>query len=248
MTKEAQRIQAKVNKMTPKISTHRTERCLITGFDAFGKFAANPSQRIAELLPEEFKIPSTNVSVEIDTLVAPTCCKQSWRLISKQLAKHDYSSLIMVGLSGGRKTISLERFALNIRDYGIEDNNGHKYDGTPIYKGEPDGLKTDLPLTDLRRILRAKKFPTDISNFAGSFICNEVYYHGLRYKEKTGALNSVLFVHVPQTKELARTLVEEKHKGFEGLKSSAARSTKALQLMVDCVQEIAAYCSKLRSS
>ncbi len=248
MTLEAQRKHAKVNKMRLNNSTSRTERCLITGFDAFGKYDTNPSQRIVGLLPEEFKISRTNLSVEIDTLVVPTCCKQSWRLISKQLAKSDYSSLILVGLAGGRKRIALERFALNIRDYGIKDNNGHKYDGTAIYKGEPEALKTDLPLTKLRDHLRRKYIPTEVSNFAGSFICNEVYYQGLRYKEKTGELNSVLFVHVPQIKDLTNTLSEAGHKEISSLKSTAARNALALQMMTDCVQEIAAYCSKLSSS
>lgn len=184
--------------------------------------------------------------VEVDTLVLPTCCKQSWRLIQRQLAGHEYDNLIMLGLAGSRTKMNLERFALNIRDYGgMPDNNGHKYDGTPIYKGEPEALKTNLPLTDLRRILKGKNFPTEISNYAGAFICNEVYYHALRYKENTSALNSVLFVHVPQPKEFARALVEGKHKVMDGAKSPASRSTKALQLMTSCVQEIAVYCSKL---
>ncbi|RTL38047.1 MAG: pyroglutamyl-peptidase I [Candidatus Melainabacteria bacterium] len=248
MTMEAQRKHVKVNKMRPKNSQSRTVRCLITGFDAFGKHASNPSQRIAELLPNQFEIPRTNLSVEIDTLVIPTCCKQSWRLISKQLAKDDYSSLIMVGMAGGRKRIALERFALNIRDYGIKDNNGHKYDGTPIYEGEPEALKTDLPLTHLRDTLRKKNIPAEVSNFAGSFICNEVYYQGLRYKEKNGGLSSVLFVHVPQIKDLANTLVEAEHEEITAIKSPAARNKAALNLMTDCVQDIAAYCSKLSSS
>jgi len=245
---EAQRKPTKVNKMRPKTLPNRTERCLITGFDAFGKYSANPSQQITELLPEEFKIPRTNLSVEIDTLVVPTCCKQSWRLISKQLSKNDYSTLILVGLAGGRKRIGLERFALNIRDYGIQDNNGHKYDGTPIYDGEPDALKTDLPLTDLRQLLRKKNIPTEVSNFAGSFICNEVYYQGLRHKEKTGTLKSVLFVHVPQIGDLAKTLVEAENAEILQIKSQAARNKVSLQMMTDCIQEIAAYCSKLSSS
>jgi pyroglutamyl-peptidase len=245
---EAQRKHAKVNKMRLKNSPDRTERCLITGFDAFGKYDTNPSQRIAGLLPEEIKIPRTNLTVEIDTLVVPTCCKQSWRLIAKQLSKAEYSSLILVGLAGGRKRIALERFALNIRDYGIKDNNGHKYDGTPIYEGEPEALKTDLPLTHLRDTLRKKHIPTVISNFAGSFICNEVYYQGLRYKENSSTMKSVLFVHVPQSKDLANTLVEAEHEEILRIKSPAARSTAALRMMTDCVQDIAAYCSKLSSS
>ncbi len=218
---------------------------MITGFDSFGKFTFNPSQRIAESLPEEFKIPRTNVLVEVDTLVLPTCCKKSWRAIRNQLSKNQYKFLIMIGLASGRSRISLERYALNIRDYGIPDNDGHRYDGTPIYKGESEALKTNLSLTDLRRVLRGKNFPTEVSNFAGSFICNEVYYHALRYKEETGALNSVLFVHVPEPKDLARTMVEAKHIEMESVKSAAARSTKALQLMTNCVQEIATYCTKL---
>jgi pyroglutamyl-peptidase len=248
MTMEAQRKPTKVNKMRLKNSQSRTERCLITGFNAFGKHTINPSQRVAEQLPEEFKIPRTNLSVEIDTLVVPTCCKESWRLISKQLSKNEYSSLILVGLAGGRKRICLERFALNIRDYGIKDNNGHQYDGTEIYAGEPDALKTDLPLVEMRNALRKKKYPTEVSNFAGSFICNEVYYQGLRYKEKTGELNSVLFVHVPHPKDLAKTLVDAENEEFTRIKSHAARNQAAQRMLTDCVQEIAAYCSKLSSS
>jgi pyroglutamyl-peptidase len=228
----------------PAKTRQKTIRCLITGFDSFGSFASNPSQEIVQLLPSEYKIPRTSTVLQIETLVLPTCCVKSWRLIEKQLGRQHLDVLIMIGMAGTRDSLSLERFALNIRDYGMKDNSGHEWNDSPIHKGEAQALKTDLPLVPIRNALRKRNFSTNISNHAGSFICNEVYYQALRYQARSKKLGTVLFLHVPTQANYARTMARANHTDIQSVKSTAKRKEIALQTMADAVLEIAIFCGK----
>ena len=98
----------------PQKSRQKTIRCLITGFDAFGSFPTNPSQEIVALLPKEHEIPRTNAVLQIETLILPTCCVKSWRLLKKQLGSQYCDILIMTGsanagLSRERLTAAVTR-------------------------------------------------------------------------------------------------------------------------------------------
>ena len=245
MVTKSRQTGTKVNKSAAKRHPAQIVRCLITGFDSFGKLKSNPSQRIVDLLPEEHTVGRSSLRLEIDTMILPTCCNESWQLIQKQLNEGRYNCLIMTGVAESRTKLHLERFALNIRDYRIKDNNGHRFDDTPIRKGEPDALRTGLHLTAMRKILQSKKFPVDISNFAGTFICNEVYYQALRQQKLKGKPDAVLFVHVPLISTFSKTLTAEKHSGFVSPTSAAGRHKMALLLMRDCMLEIAAQCASV---
>jgi pyroglutamyl-peptidase len=228
---------------TPGKKSVRTVRCVISGFDAFGSFTFNPSQKIVELLPTTYEIPRTNIVLKIEKLVLPTCCSESWKLIKRQLGKQHCDVLIMTGLANTRQDLSLERFALNIRDYGMKDNSGHEWNDSQIHKGEVEALKTDLPLVPLRTALRKNNHGVYISNHAGTFICNEVYYQALREKQRSKNLGSVLFLHVPDHKDYVKTMLRLKPEKMENVTSAAKRKSIALQWMADAVLEIASYCA-----
>jgi len=228
----------------PHKTRQKTIRCLITGFDAFGTNASNTSQEIVEMLPSEYKIPRTNTVLQIETAVLPTCCVNSWRMIRKLLGSQYCDVLIMTGMAGTRFTLNLERFALNIRDYGRKDNCGHEWNDSPIHKGEVEALQTDLPLVALRTALRKKKFSASTSYHAGTFICNEVYYQALRYQAQSQKLGAVLFVHVPTQKNYVGTMMRANHADVQSVKSAAKRKEIALAAMSDAVLEIASFCAK----
>ena len=56
-------------------------------------------------------------------------------------------------------------------------------------------FKTSLPVEAIFKFLKKEAFDVMISNDAGRFVCNYVYYHSLRFAEQHG--NKSLFVHVP---------------------------------------------------
>lgn len=211
----------------------RHTRILITGFDAFEKFKANPSQLLVESLPEKITGRGSGVSLEIETLVIPTCCNSAWSRLQRRLnsAQEPYSMLIMTGLANKRTNLSLERFALNIRDYRIKDNGGHVYDDVPIDKRGPDALRTDSPLIELKAALARKGFPSDISNHAGTFLCNEVYYRALRYQQQHKGLNDVLFIHIPQPGAYLKTIeaLSQTHEKSRTAKNASIKRKDAVR-------------------
>lgn len=213
------------------------ERCLITGFDGFGGRPNNPSQEIVERLPELLKVSGASVSLE--TMVLETC-EQTWSTLKARLKGS--SVLIMTGVAAKRNVVSIERFALNIRDYRIKDNHGHQFQGTPIESKGPEALVTTVDLLRLEKYLEKKGFPCEISNHAGTFICNDIYYRALHYRQMNGGPARVLFVHLPMPGRYTRTLLNSKKASLQKKGQSLDTREKQLQFMGKAVMSIAEFC------
>lgn len=56
-------------------------------------------------------------------------------------------------------------------------------------------VQTSLPVEEITKALAKKGYDVMISDDAGRFVCNYVYYHSLRFAEQNGIKS--LFVHVP---------------------------------------------------
>jgi len=177
-------------------------RCLITGFDAFDKFAVNPSEELVNRLPDAIKV--SKDWLNLDHLVLPCSNKKMWRQLNNAVgSKKEPLILIMTGLASDRDKLCLERFAVNINDYRIPDNDGHKPTDTPIVAGGPAGLSPQLPLLRLEKRLSQKGLNIDISNYAGAYLCNEIYYKALSTWQKPGK-TAILFLHIPHPKQYAK--------------------------------------------
>jgi pyroglutamyl-peptidase len=214
-----------------------TKTCLITGFDSFGRNRFNPSEALVRMLPETTK--SKSGELMLSGTVLPTCCDGAWTKLRPILSKSPPDVLILTGLAQNRHRISLERFALNIRDYRIPDNEGHTYDGELIVRGGPDALKTDVSLESLKAAVIKKGLPCEISNHAGSYVCNETYYRALKHRLKHSHM-LVLFVHVPLPSWYGKTLAKESKKAP---KDVAKNRNAQMQSMLKGVLTIAQFCA-----
>jgi pyroglutamyl-peptidase len=173
-------------------------RCIITGFDAFGGAEYNPSQLAVELLPDI--LPDSTPPIALTKAVLTTCCDEAWTLLQKEFAQVGEDERFLILLSGvaeARDTICLERFALNVRQYRLLDNRGHQWHEEHIDQQGPDAIRTALPLKELVADLHDKGYRVEISNYAGSFVCNETYYRAMRKWQKDKRCAGVLFVHLP---------------------------------------------------
>jgi pyrrolidone-carboxylate peptidase len=197
-------------------------------------------------------------TVEIEGLLLDTCCKQSWIGVKKVLsgssrarsitsARSSSSSrskpptiLILMGLAANREALNLERLALNVRDYPIKDNHGHQYDGEEVQPG-PLALETDYPLHGLRKKLVSKGFPTTISNHAGTFVCNDLYYQTLAFQEKYGSPDLVLFIHVPKAHVFAQSVRELGNKRLTESLGTRPRRAKQLDLLKQSIIEVVKF-------
>lgn len=221
-----------------KESSQLEFRCVVTGFNGFGPNTENPSQLVAQNLPISVSFPKTG-EVKITSLVLPTCCSQAWDKLKTHLKRKSkvQNIVILTGLAAKRDRINLERLAVNVRDYAIKDNGGHKYDGESIDDG-PLALKTEAPLIDFRRKLQAAGFPAVISNHAGTFVCNDVYYRSLFFQLKNGSPDLVLFVHVPRLMKFRKTVQIEGNQKTRALAEAARTRTKQIELMQAAIIEV----------
>jgi len=167
---------------------------LVTGFDTFGKLAFNPTEMIvAQLAPD----PRTTVGEEFHCHMLPTAYDKAANDINALIGETRPSILLGLGVSTKRDKICLERFALNLDDAAIEDNVGCIRRGEEIVRGGPAALKTNVDIVAVLNRLTDAGVPAEISNHAGTFVCNHVYYRALRRLEKELPHVRCLFVHVP---------------------------------------------------
>lgn len=197
--------------------------CVVTGFDAFGEHEKNPSEMAVWRLPETLNVGKQS-RVRVVKGVLPTCCQGGWDVL-KDIVKGagDVRLIVMCGVAGKRDAIALERFALNIRDYRIPDNQGHQWEDEPVVAGGAEAIRTNLPVRKLAEALRAAGFRAEASNHAGAYICNETYYRAL--SEWQGDGRDVLFVHVPD--------VDGYRKEGQGEEDVVQEYTEAIQLLIE---------------
>ena len=72
------------------------------------------------------------------------------------------------------------------------DNDGYIPNEEIIYDNQPLALQTPLPIKELERFCADNIQPVQVSNSAGLYICNRVYYEALYAKHKA------IFIHVPK--------------------------------------------------
>jgi len=200
--------------------------CLITGFDAFEDHPFNPSEVIAQSMPAWLTLPARKTEVSMQNLVLPTNGKKAWTIMKSALrtvtAGRKPCVIIMLGLSGRAKKICLERFALNIRDGQTKDNAGHNYSGQTIDSNAPQALRTNAPLEGALKYLDRQRIPAEISNFCGTFVCNEIYFRTLHYFRKSRLPHLITFIHLPLPSSYGKALNKKgKNNQLSAMRSAA---------------------------
>ena len=167
---------------------------LLTGFDAFGGESINPSWLVAQALHGEILHEHLVVAAQL-----PTRFADSRQQLTQLLAKHQPALVLCLGLAGGRPAISLERIAINLQDARIADNSGAQPVDLPVVKSGPAAYFSTLPIKSMLRALTAADIAAVVSQTAGTFVCNHIFYalmHGLKKQRNTSSARGG-FIHVP---------------------------------------------------
>ncbi|MBX3134972.1 pyroglutamyl-peptidase I [Candidatus Obscuribacterales bacterium] len=212
----------------------RQLRCIVAGFDPFAGADFNPSGELAAMFPDVISVKAKQ-QVPVEKLLLPTCCKESWKALKRTLKKYKDDDLIVLvaGLAEGRKAVSLERVALNLRDYRIKDNNGHQHEAQKIEANAQNALFTTVPVDKIKKALTKRGVPCEVSNHAGTFVCNDIYFRTLSHQSENKRVKAALFVHVPLPKDFAETISKSEIKPkLATLKKHAKKQTKAEQLAI----------------
>jgi pyroglutamyl-peptidase len=172
------------------------KKVLITGFDPFGGEIINPSFEAIK------QINHHNLNCELVKLEVPTQYFNSAKLVIETIDIIKPDVILLVGQAGGRKDISIERIAINIDDSKASDNAQIIRENQPILKNGSNAYFSSLPINEIIDNLRINYIPANISNSAGTYVCNHLMYLVLNYLEKTNNHHvKAGFIHVPYIKE-----------------------------------------------
>ena len=180
----------------------RRPKILVTGFDPFGDDPINPSSMVAARLHGRQIAGHRVVAAQLPTVFAAS----AHRLLGL-LQVHHPVLVVCLGLGGGRPAVSLERVAINIDDARIADNSSAQPVDTPEVAGGPAAYFSTLPIKTMLRAMRDAGLPAEVSNSAGTFVCNHVFYalmHHLATTRGPGAARGG-FIHLPWLPGQART-------------------------------------------
>jgi pyroglutamyl-peptidase len=169
-------------------------KILLTGFDAFGGAALNPSWLAVKALHGRTILGHTVVAAQL-----PTVFNASLNELDALLRKHQPALAICVGQAGGRKAMSLERLAINVNDAPIADNAGGQPVDTPVKVGAPAAYFTTLPIKAMLAALQREGVTAEVSQTAGTFVCNHVFYGLMNTLATQRELKHTRggFIHVP---------------------------------------------------
>lgn len=169
---------------------------LLTGFEPFGGESLNPSWEAVRQLQGQS---SDAFRVEVRQL--PTVFRKSIVALWRAMDEVKPNVVICTGLAGGRSEISVERAALNLSDARIPDNEGRQPVDEPVFEGGPAAYWSTLPVKAIVAGVRSAGIPASVSESAGTFVCNELFY-GLHHRIAT--TNPAVFgglIHVPYVPE-----------------------------------------------
>lgn len=169
-------------------------KVLLSGFDAFGSSAVNPSWLAVRALHGRRVDGHVVVAAQL-----PTVFDRSLQRLTELLRQHRPALAICVGQAGGRDALSLERVAINVNDAPIDDNAGARPVDIPVIHGAPVAYFTGLPIKAMLAALQREGIRAEVSQTAGTFVCNHVFYglmHALATDPRLAHARGG-FVHVP---------------------------------------------------
>lgn len=111
--------------------------------------------------------------------------------------------ILMLGEARSRFRVTPERVAINVDDYVIPDNAGNQPRNEPIAVDGPAAYFSTLPIVAIAEGLVAANIPAAISNTAGTYLCNRVFYGVMHGIAREGLPCRAGFMHVPAIHEQA---------------------------------------------
>jgi pyroglutamyl-peptidase len=163
---------------------------LVTGFEPFSNYTVNPSQLIAEALNG-----STLNEAEIVGVVLPVDFNESVKIATDAI-QHYHPNLVMsLGLNARSQTIRVEKIGVNLKRYP-------KDDGTWSFPRRIDLTGSFLRFSPIHtmgivRKIREENISVQQSFFAGTYVCNTLFYQLLGYANDHNHTINVVFIHVP---------------------------------------------------
>ncbi len=180
-----------------------TQNVLLTGFEPFDKDPLNPSWEVARAL-DGWQPAAMGGACTVRAVQLPCVFGDAIARLDESMAQWQPALVICLGLAGGRTEITPERVAINVDDARIPDNAGCQPVDTAVHADGPAAYFSTLPIKAMVRDMRAQGVPAAVSNTAGTFVCNHIFYALMHHLAKGARGVRGGFIHVPALPELAK--------------------------------------------
>lgn len=180
-----------------KTANQNLPQILLTGFDPFGGESINPSWEAVRTFDGRRLGGHRIVARQL-----PTEFAGSLRLLKASMREVAPVLVLGVGQAGGRTQLSIERVAINVQDARIADNAGLQPVDEPVIVGGPAAYFSTLPVKAMLAAVHAKGLPAEISQTAGTYVCNHIAYAMLHLASKKRGVRAG-FIHIPYLPEQA---------------------------------------------
>ena len=164
-------------------------KLLLTGFEPFGNYKENSSWAVAEKVAA-FGFEGVSVTRLPVTFAGVAAA------LRRAVEEHHPDAIVMLGQSAAIDYIKLERIAINMMDSVSPDNDGYLPDEEPILPGGEAALFTNTNIKELCRAVKEQGLPAKVSNSAGLYVCNRLYYEALQLCKENHGMKA-LFIHLP---------------------------------------------------
>ena len=174
---------------------------LITGFGPYGNTPTNPAEAVARALDGE-----TVGDAVVRSRIVPSLWFKCIEATAEALGEVQPELLVMLGEYGGRPDLTVERIAHNLNDsarYGVSDNDGLTLQDQPTAPEGPVAYYSTAPIRAMVLAMRSAGIPADISDAAGTLMCNHLMYGALHHIATQGLETRATWIHLPQLPSVA---------------------------------------------
>jgi len=168
---------------------------LVTGFEPFGGEARNPSWEVCE------RLAASIAGLRVEILRVPCEFRGSIEGVVEAIERLRPALVVCLGLAPGRTHMGVERVAINVDDARIADNAGAQPIDERIAAHGPSAYFATLPVKAMVAAMRAAGVPAEVSNSAGTYVCNHLMYGVLHFLAAGGGGARAGFIHVPHADE-----------------------------------------------
>jgi pyroglutamyl-peptidase len=171
-------------------------RILLSAFDPFGTHTVNASAEVAR------RIAAGRIrNATVRTVVLPVVRFEASRVLFEAFDDFRPRAVVMLGIADNRGAVTPERVAVNVDDFRLPDNGGNIPVDEPVVEDGPVAYLSTLPVRAVTAALDRATIPASLSNSAGTFLCNHVFYAMMHRLATTDSRAIAGFVHIPQMTE-----------------------------------------------
>ena len=196
-------------------------KILLSGFEPFGGETVNPSWEAVKRVSPPAGCELVRLCLPVEFIAAAATLEEAFR-------REKPDALVAVGQAGGRSGVSLERVAVNLMDARIPDNGGFQPKDAVLFEGGENAYFSTLPLRKMEKALKEAALPAAVSNTAGLYVCNCVFYTAVRLAQEIPGMKAG-FIHVPYLPEQAA--------GKDAPSMTLEEDIRALEIILGCLAE-----------